>query len=150
MLRVVIPWKGSHRLSRVRTGGSEIFSGLPGTVGGAVYGNAGCYGHAVSEYIDWVEYLSCDGSLHRLYRDQYRFGYRDSPFKHHKWIITEVGFNLMPSQPIAIGQKAKEYRQMRRDKGHYRYPSMGSIFKNLRGPKVAGASQQASSSKRPD
>ncbi|MCF7941777.1 MAG: UDP-N-acetylmuramate dehydrogenase [Spirochaetia bacterium] len=110
--------------------GLEIFSGLPGTVGGAVYGNAGCYGHAVSEYIDWVEYLSCDGSLHRLYRDQYRFGYRDSPFKHHKWIITEVGFNLMPSQPIAIGQKAKKYRQMRRDKGHYRYPSMGSIFKN--------------------
>ncbi len=110
--------------------GLEVFSGLPGTIGGAVYGNVGCFGHEIAEYIEWVEYLHHDGTLHRLYREQHRFDYRDSPFKHNPWIITEVCFNLAPKAALAVQETAKNYRQRRRDMGHYTHPSMGSIFKN--------------------
>lgn len=111
-------------------GGLEYFSGLPGTIGGAVYGNAGCWGAQISDYIEWVEYLDIDGKLHTFFRGQYPFSYRDSPFKHNRWFITEVNFNLTPCSPMEITQKAKEYRNRRRESGQYRYPSMGSVFKN--------------------
>lgn len=111
-------------------GGMEYFSGLPGTVGGAVYGNAGCWGAQISDYIEWVEYLDIDGRLHTFFRGQYPFSYRDSPFKHDRWFITEVNFNLTPCSPMETAQRAKEYRNRRRESGQYRYPSMGSVFKN--------------------
>ncbi len=110
--------------------GLEYFSGLPGTVGGAVYGNAGCFGHEVAEAIDWIEYMTPDGNMHKMRKDQYLFTYRGSPCKCNGWIITEIGFNLTPKPSITIQEKAKKYRQKRRDMGHYRYPSLGSIFKN--------------------
>ncbi len=110
--------------------GLETFSGLPGTIGGAVHGNIGCFGHDIAEFIEWVEYLTCDGALHHMIRDQYHDTYRDSPFKHHPWMITEVCFNLQPGKAIAIQSRGKEYRKKRRDNGQYRYHSMGSVFKN--------------------
>ncbi|MDA3835550.1 MAG: FAD-binding protein, partial [Spirochaetales bacterium] len=65
--------------------GLEVFSGLPGTVGGAVYGNAGCFGHEMSDFLAWVDYLDLWGNLHRLFRSQHKFSYRESPFKHNPW-----------------------------------------------------------------
>ncbi len=116
--------------------GLEYFSGLPGTVGGAVFGNAGCFHHEIGEVVEWVEYFDMDGELHKMWRDQYRFSYRSSPCRTNRWIITQIGFNLAPKAPIYIQQQAKAYRQKRREMGHYRYPSMGSIFKNPINPKT--------------
>ncbi len=124
--------------------GLEYFSGLPGTVGGAVYGNAGCFGHEVADLIEWIEYMTPDGEMHKMRKDQYLFTYRGSPCKCNGWIITEVGFNLTPKPSIEIQDKAKGYRQKRRDMGHYRYPSLGSIFKN---PSIEGIDERISAGK---
>ncbi|MGM0432632.1 MAG: UDP-N-acetylmuramate dehydrogenase [Spirochaetota bacterium] len=124
--------------------GLEYFSGLPGTVGGAVYGNAGCFGHEISQCLAWVDYLESDGSFHRIFHDEMEFGYRDSPFKHRRWFITEVCFELIPTMPLSVSEAAKRFRQRRRDMGQYRNPSMGSIFKNPTDPKT-GAQLSAGS-----
>src|SRR5947207_28613 len=67
--------------------GLETLAGIPGSVGGAVYGNAGAYGHSISERIHSVRFLD-DGVVRVFQNEQCEFQYRESTFKDHKdWII---------------------------------------------------------------
>lgn len=117
--------------------GLEYYSGLPGTVGGAVYGNAGCFGHEISECIEWVEHMDHQGVTHTVFAEDLEFEYRSSPFKQMPVIITEIGFRLQPKNSVQIQEDAKAFRQRRRERGHYRHPSMGSVFKNPLGHQLS-------------
>ena len=77
--------------------GLEFAANIPGTIGGAIYGNAGAYGRGVGDFVEEVEIISVDGDagLKVLAKEECGFAYRESIFKKNKhWIISEVTFVL--------------------------------------------------------
>jgi UDP-N-acetylmuramate dehydrogenase len=136
--------KAVSTASEAGLSGLEVFSGLPGTVGGAITGNAGCFGHEISEHLAWVDFIDFEGRTHRLERADLQFSYRESPFKHQPWVILEAAFLLSPQAPHLVMGRAKHFRQQRREMGQYRNPSMGSVFKN---PSSADGKTQLSAGK---
>ena len=112
-------------------GGLETLTGIPGSVGAAVYGNAGAYGHSVSEVVSQVRFF--DGTTARsIPNSACEFQYRESIFKRRKtWIIFSAELALNSADPKALRRTADEIRQVR----DRRYPPemrcAGSIFKNL-------------------
>ena len=82
--------------------GLETMTGIPGFTGAAVYGNAGAYGHSISERVTWVEFF--DGSeIRRIDNAACQFHYRESIFKKHKdWIIFSTGLAMTPGDGAAL------------------------------------------------
>lgn len=115
--------------------GLEPLGGLPGTVGGAVWGNAGSGGLWISELIEWVDYLDEEGSLHRInvFFDN-GFSYKSSPFNSQRWVIYEIAFRLIPNKNTSDARLRKEQsRSERMESGQFDFPSAGCVFKNPRG-----------------
>jgi len=112
--------------------GLELLGGIPGSVGGAIYGNAGAYGMAIGTLLYYVDYMTFDGKLHRKQTHCDEFSYRCSPFTGRKDIIIyEAGFRLNPTLHTSEARKQKdEIKHTRKEKGHYENPSLGSIFAN--------------------
>lgn len=112
--------------------GLELLGGLPGSVGGAIYGNAGANGMAIGTLLYYVDYMTFDGKLHRKQTHCDEFSYRSSPFTGRKDIIIyEAGFRLNPTVHTSEAKKQKEaVKHNRKEKGHYDNPSLGSIFAN--------------------
>lgn len=79
-------------------GGLEFASGIPATVGGAVFMNAGANGKETCETLDSVEFAKPDGSLHIYHRKELSFSYRHSPFQQLKGVIVAATFILSPHQ----------------------------------------------------
>lgn len=117
-------------------GGLEFGANIPGTVGGAVYGNAGAYGKSAGDFIEIVEIISvedahCTSCV--LSQEQCAFAYRESVFKKHKdWIIAELTFQLEKDNRAAerLSQIQKEYNE-RCAKQPLDFPSAGCSFKNV-------------------
>ncbi|MBI3696719.1 MAG: UDP-N-acetylmuramate dehydrogenase [Acidobacteria bacterium] len=111
--------------------GLQTLAGIPGSVGAAVYGNAGAYGHSISERITRVHLF--DGEeLRELDNAGCRFEYRESIFKCHKdWIILRVELELTPGDAPALRQRADEIMRVRNEKFPPTMKCAGSIFKNL-------------------
>jgi UDP-N-acetylmuramate dehydrogenase len=111
--------------------GLETMTGIPGSVGAAVYGNAGAYGHSIDERVDQVRFL--DGGAFRTYsRSECRFRYRESIFKEHKdWIILSVALALSPANSDELHQTADQIYKIRLAKYPLDMKCAGSIFKNL-------------------
>jgi UDP-N-acetylmuramate dehydrogenase len=121
-----------ERLAGRGLSGLEFLAGMPGLVGGALWMNARCYEKSVSNVLLETEIL--DESLKRL-RLPFNagdFGYKKSPFQNRKALILSACFAVVPGVPSEIRGKAAGYRRDREEKGHYRYPSAGSAFKNNR------------------
>ncbi len=112
--------------------GLELLGGIPGSVGGAIYGNAGANGIAIGDLLYYVDYITFDGKLHRKQTHCDEFSYRCSPFTGRKDIIIyEAGFRLNPTVHTSEARKQKdEVKQKRKEKGYYENPSLGSIFAN--------------------
>ncbi|MDD3366774.1 MAG: UDP-N-acetylmuramate dehydrogenase [Sphaerochaetaceae bacterium] len=111
--------------------GLEPLGGLPGTVAGAVYGNAGANGRYIGELIEWVEYLDPAGNLLRYHNKEGGFSYKKSPFTNSDAIIYEVAFRLIPNKNSSKARLIKEQsRTERLEKGQFDLPSAGSVFKN--------------------
>lgn len=108
--------------------GLEFASGIPGSVGGAVYMNAGANGRETCESLTAVDFVSDEGVLHRFERDELHFSYRTSPFQQMKGAIVSATFNLTPS-PMAR-QKQLEIIQYRKQTQPYSEKSAGCIFRN--------------------
>ena len=118
--------------------GLETLGGLPGTIGGAVWGNASTHGLQLSQLIEWVDYLTPDGEIARIHRDDDRFAYKRSPFMGTQHIIYEVALRLIPNKNTSEARLRKEQsRKERMDSGQFDHPSAGCVFKNPRG-KPAG------------
>lgn len=111
--------------------GLETLTGIPGSVGAALYGNAGAYGHSISERVEWVRFF--DGSrIRRFHNEQCRFAYRESRFKHNKrWTIFECGLRLEPGDRDGLKRRADEIAAIRDKKFPPSLRCAGSIFKNL-------------------
>lgn len=135
--------------------GLELLGGIPGSVGGAIYGNAGANGMAIGTLLYYVDYMTLDGKLHRKQTHCDEFSYRHSPFSGRRDIIIyEAGFRLNPTVHTSEARKKKdEVKHKRKEKGHYDNPSLGSVFSNppgeyagkllescdLRGKSIGGA-----------
>ncbi|MGH0053510.1 MAG: UDP-N-acetylmuramate dehydrogenase [Sphaerochaetaceae bacterium] len=119
--------------------GLELLGGIPGTVGGAIYGNSGANGVHIGDLLYYVDYITFDGKLHRMQTHLDEFSYRRSPFTGRKdLIIYEAGFRLRPTTQTSEVRKRKDgVKKQRKQKGLYEYPSLGSIFKNPEGKKAA-------------
>jgi UDP-N-acetylmuramate dehydrogenase len=111
--------------------GLETFAGIPGSVGAAVYGNAGAYGHSLSERVVNVRFH--DGREIRVFsNEECRFHYRESTFKRHKdWIIFSTELLLEPADAAQLRETADGIRKIRSEKFPVAMKCAGSIFKNL-------------------
>lgn len=118
--------------------GLEFAYGIPGSVGGAVYMNAGAYGGETKDVVTRVTYLSPDGTLGDYTADQLDFSYRHSVFKDNEDIILFVEYTLTPDDRQAILARMDDYMDRRRTKQPLDYPSAGSTFKRPEGA-FAGA-----------
>ncbi|MDC7221476.1 MAG: UDP-N-acetylmuramate dehydrogenase [Spirochaetales bacterium] len=112
--------------------GLEFLSRLPGSVGGALYMNARCYGAEVADIFDWAEVLTLDHKVKRIPFNKADWAYKISPFQEEGLIILKGAFRLSPGEKSSISSKMNEIALSRREKGHFRAPSAGSTFKNNR------------------
>lgn len=111
--------------------GLETMTGIPGWVGGAIYGNAGAYGHSIQERIEWVRFF--DGERFReIDNNACDFRYRESIFKLRKdWIIVAAGLRLDSADPAQLRATADDTLKIRNEKYPPTMCCAGSIFKNL-------------------
>jgi UDP-N-acetylmuramate dehydrogenase len=111
--------------------GLETLSGIPGSVGAAIYGNAGAYGHSISERVLKVRFF--DGETLRIFdNDECQFHYRESIFKKHKeWMVLGVELLLDAADAAVLRSAADEILKVRNEKFPVTMKCAGSIFKNL-------------------
>jgi UDP-N-acetylmuramate dehydrogenase len=111
--------------------GLETMTGIPGWVGGAVYGNAGAYGHSIQERIQWVRFF--DGQRFReISNAECDFRYRESIFKVRKdWIVVAAALRLDRADPLELRASADGILKIRNEKYPPTMRCAGSIFKNL-------------------
>ena len=114
--------------------GLEFAYGIPGTVGGGVFMNAGAYGGEIRDVCLWVEYLDEEGNVHKLSRNELAFDYRKSIFSSHpEWCILRAAFELKKGRAKAIEEKMEELIGRRKEKQPLEYPSAGSVFRRPEG-----------------
>ncbi len=125
-LQDLVDFAAGHGLA-----GLETLAGIPGSVGAAVYGNAGAYGHAIAERVHRVRFF--DGERVRwLENAECQFGYRESIFKRRKdWIVFSVELRLTPADAEVLRQTADGILRERNAKFPASMKCAGSIFKNL-------------------
>ncbi|BCS82138.1 UDP-N-acetylmuramate dehydrogenase [Anaerocellum diazotrophicum] len=111
--------------------GLEFAVGIPGTVGGAVYMNAGAYDGEIKDVFEWAEVLDENLNPVKLGRTDMRFSYRHSRLKEEKLVLLKTVFCLQyaSKEDITPLQKANECSKRRREKQPLSYPSAGSVFK---------------------
>ncbi|KAL8034487.1 hypothetical protein ABFS82_12G031800 [Erythranthe guttata] len=119
--------------------GLEFAGGIPGTVGGAVYMNAGANGQETSEAVECVELITTKGEYQILEKNNLSFGYRSSPFQGMNDLaaITAVTFRLDFSQSSRKNQQ--EYLERRKLTQPVGERSAGSVFRNPRGTEFSAA-----------
>jgi UDP-N-acetylmuramate dehydrogenase len=111
--------------------GIETMTGIPGWVGGAVYGNAGAYGHSIDERVEMVRFLDGNG-FREGGNAGCEFRYRESIFKQHKdWIILSATLGLDRANPAELRSTAERILKIRNRKYLPTMRCAGSIFKNL-------------------
>ena len=118
--------------------GLEFAWGIPGTVGGAVFMNAGAYDGEMKDVVHSVSHISPNGEIGRTEKDDLRFGYRTSIYRSNNMIITGITIKLKKGNPDEIRAKMDDYMLRRSTKQPLEYPSAGSVFKRPDG-NFAGA-----------
>ena len=109
--------------------GLEFAYGIPGTVGGAVYMNAGAYGGEMKDVLASVRYLTADGQIVEAPAAELDLGYRHSVFESNGGCILSAAVRLAPGDPEAIAARMDDLMGRRRDKQPLDKPSAGSTFK---------------------
>jgi UDP-N-acetylmuramate dehydrogenase len=136
------------RLSTVardaKLGGAEFALAIPGTIGGAVWANAGAHDADVRSILATAAVLPGDGGLEAdLDADALGLAYRDSRLKHPAGpcpdVVISAAFDLDPAEPAEIGRRLAEIRAWRREHQPVSVPSAGSVFRNPPGTESAGA-----------
>jgi UDP-N-acetylmuramate dehydrogenase len=111
--------------------GLETMTGIPGWVGGAVYGNAGAYGHSIHERVRSVRYLEGE-CVHEIGNAACEFAYRESVFKRRKdWIVLSTTLQLESADAAELRTAAAGILKIRNEKYPPTMRCAGSIFKNL-------------------
>ena len=119
-----------NKLIENNLSGLENICGIPGTIGGAIKGNAGCHGSEISDYLKNVIYLE-DGVVKKIDKEKCMFSYRNSIFKNDKnKIILEATFELKNGNSDEMKNIIKENMKKRLMSQPLEYPNAGSVFKN--------------------
>lgn len=113
--------------------GLEFACGIPGSIGGAVYMNAGAYGGEVKDCIESVTVLTREGEVHEYSNEEMDFSYRHSYLMDKDDIVLSVTFKLEEGDETAIKDKMDELTHLRTSKQPLEYPSCGSVFKRPEG-----------------
>ena len=113
--------------------GMEASYGIPGSVGGGLYMNAGAYGTEMKDYVVKAEFIRPDGSFGECTADEMDLSYRHSAFAENGCIITAVYIKLRKGDTAAIKDGMADYMGRRKDKQPLEYPSAGSVFKRPEG-----------------
>ncbi|MGT2754966.1 UDP-N-acetylmuramate dehydrogenase [Streptococcus ovis] len=109
--------------------GFEFACGIPGSVGGAVFMNAGAYGGEIAHILVSAQVLSPSGHMLTLDARELRFGYRSSILQENGAIVLSAKFALKPGNHMTIQQEMDRLTHLRQLKQPLEYPSCGSVFK---------------------
>ena len=112
--------------------GMEFASGIPGTIGGALYMNAGAYGGEMKDIVESVKAYK-DGEIIQISGEDMNFGYRSSRAMKEEMILLSAKLRLKPGDKAEIENTMNDLNQRRRDKQPLEYPSAGSTFKRPEG-----------------
>lgn len=124
-------------------GGLEFAHGIPGTVGGGVYMNAGAYGGQISDCCESVEVMNSDGSITTFTAEQMDFSYRHSRLEACPGIVLSAIFSLTSKPESQIRETMHEFMRRRKDKQPLDLPSAGSAFKRPTGAFAGALIEQA-------
>lgn len=120
-------WAADHALA-----GLAFIYSMPGSVAGAVWMNARCYGAEISEVLSRVDVVSRTGTRSAYVPQEQDFQYKRSPFQESDDIMTAAAFRLQPGNRDSLRQEMLAHESDRRSKGHFAAPCAGSVFKNNR------------------
>ncbi len=123
--------------------GLEFSHGIPGTVGGGVYMNAGAYGGELCQVVESVDVMDAEGNIRTLSRGEMAFSYRHSILEETKDIVLSVVFSLTPAPIDVIRDKIQELMQRRKTSQPLDLPSAGSAFKRPVGGYAAALIDEA-------
>lgn len=123
--------------------GFEELSGIPGTVGGAIYMNAGAYGREFKDIVVLVKYIDENGNICEKKNSELDFYHRHSVFTGTECFILETVLKLEKGNKDEISDKMKEITKKRKDKQPLEYPSAGSTFKRPDGYFAAALIEEA-------
>ena len=110
-------------------GGLEFAHGIPGTVGGGVYMNAGAYGGEIKDVCTRVRIMERSGEARWISNEEAAFSYRHSAIEDNPWIVVAAEFELTPRPEAEVWEKMKELIGKRRASQPLDLPSAGSAFK---------------------
>ncbi len=114
--------------------GLEFAAGIYGSVGGAIFGNAGAYGKAMADIIVTANVLTRDGDRITVGTSDFEFTYRRSACGDKGWVVLDGEFGLQPGDGKAIGAEIDRIIALRATKLPTDLPSAGSYFKNIEDP----------------
>lgn len=110
--------------------GFEFASSIPGTIGGAIYMNAGAFGEEIKNIVDYVKYIDIEKSeVNILKSEELEFSYRKSIFHKMKVVIVEIGMHFIKEDKKKIEEKMNEYKKIRVEKQPLELRNAGSTFK---------------------
>lgn len=108
--------------------GLEFACGIPGSIGGAVFMNAGAYGGEVKDCIDYALCVNEQGDLITLTTNELELDYRNSIVQKQNLVVLEASFSLTPGDKTEIQSKMDDLTERRESKQPLEYPSCGSVF----------------------
>lgn len=120
-------------LMREGLSGLEFAFGIPGTVGGAVYMNAGAYGGEIKDCIVSARYIDESGTVKEISREDMRLSYRESIFQENGGVILSAVFRLTRDESDRILARMNDYMSRRQAKQPLELPSAGSVFRRPEG-----------------
>lgn len=123
----------SKIIMRASLKGFEFASGIPGTLGGAIFMNAGAYDGEMKDVVEWVEVLTPEHEIVRLDNASMAFGYRTSIVREKGWIVLRCGMRLSHGHIDVIKEITNELTEKRVSKQPLTLPSAGSTFKRPEG-----------------
>ncbi|WP_238400251.1 UDP-N-acetylmuramate dehydrogenase [Staphylococcus pseudintermedius] len=119
----------SRKARDVSLTGLEFACGIPGSIGGAVYMNAGAYGGEVKDVIDYALVIDERGELLKLTHNELELDYRNSIIQQQHYVVLEAAFTLTPGKQEDIQEKMDDLTERRESKQPLEYPSCGSVFR---------------------
>lgn len=123
----------THHALDANLSGMEFACGIPGSIGGAVYMNAGAYGGEIKDVLTSADILFEDGRVETMSNEALDFAYRHSIIQGQKAVILSARFDLEEGDHDVIEEKMNELMDLRRSKQPLEYPSCGSVFKRPEG-----------------
>jgi UDP-N-acetylmuramate dehydrogenase len=120
----------TQKLADLGLSGLEFLAGMPGSVGGAVWMNARCYEKSISDVLAETQILDENFEIVTVPFCEKDFSYKKSPFQKRSVLILSAVFRISRRNTNDIKTEMSKYKRDREEKGHYRYPSAGSVFKN--------------------